>query len=165
MSKKKRGGRRRRHQPVVSDVLLSQAADAEKKVHRQPKLLKNNQKQLSDTLATAKEKIAEDCTTVVDTWEELADQDILSGKKKVQSIELKMKQGSYAVYPFEFWELIADHVHPESVATFSCICRDTYAIVNRAKFWRRLYFNHCKRQENLSARLQLENVIANHRLK
>ncbi|XP_038053795.1 transmembrane protein 183B-like [Patiria miniata] len=46
------------------------------------------------------------------------------------------------VYPSVIWYLVSPFIYPEDVATFACLCRDTYALTNTAAFWRKLYFRY-----------------------
>ena len=52
-------------------------------------------------------------------------------------------------YPLDVWFLISEHIAPEDVANFACICKSTLYVVNSAKFWYMLY----KRYSNDSSPL------------
>ncbi|XP_022083742.1 transmembrane protein 183B-like isoform X2 [Acanthaster planci] len=46
------------------------------------------------------------------------------------------------IHPSVIWYLVSFFINPEDVATFACLCRDTYALTNTAGFWRMLYFRY-----------------------
>lgn len=69
------------------------------------------------------------------------------------------------IYPPDLWFLIGKHVKPESVQTFSLICRDSCTVVRTYQFWVGLYqrtFEDCRRMnssECLEEELQVSCVI------
>jgi hypothetical protein len=42
-------------------------------------------------------------------------------------------------YPIDIWFLISEHIRPEDVSTFACICKSALLVVSTAKFWFYLY--------------------------
>ena len=41
--------------------------------------------------------------------------------------------------PYDVWELVGNYILPESISTFSRICKDSYAVINRPSFWVKLH--------------------------
>ena len=75
------------------------------------------------------------------------------------------QESTYTQYPYDFWELISNYIPPESVATFSAICRDTYTIVNQASFWTKLYRDYYREDALLPSHLQPDCMARQYRLK
>ena len=51
----------------------------------------------------------------------------------------KKKNDKGQVYPIDLWYLISNHIAPESVATFSAICRGAHFVTHTIRFWNNLY--------------------------
>jgi len=47
--------------------------------------------------------------------------------------------GDGVVYPVDLWFLIGNHIAPEDVSRFACICHDTHIVAHSARFWLSLY--------------------------
>ena len=47
--------------------------------------------------------------------------------------------GNKVTLPYDVWELIGNYILPESIRTFSRICKDSYAVTNQPPFWVRLH--------------------------
>ena len=45
--------------------------------------------------------------------------------------------------PYDVWELIGNYILPESIASFSRICKDSYAVINKPSFWVRIHKEFC----------------------
>ena len=58
------------------------------------------------------------------------------------------------VYPPDLWFLIAKHVQPESVRTFSQICRGSCAVVRTFQFWSAIYqrtYDQCRKMKSVGS--------------
>ncbi|XP_034249090.1 transmembrane protein 183 [Thrips palmi] len=68
----------------------------------------------------------------------------------------------FLVLPMDIWFAIGDHIPPESVKAFACICKDTQKVTNSARFWFGLYrrFYDPAHLQTLPSRLQPEKMKA-----
>ena len=58
-------------------------------------------------------------------------------------------------YPLDIWFLISEHIEPEDVGRFAGICKMSYAVVQTAKFWFKLYKRYYRKDNsNLPERLK-----------
>jgi len=157
----RRGGRRRRRrktQEAEVGLTLAHAADATrrqtKESARLPKALRGAGKALGEKQLQCEHEEAED--GAIDGQhepedQEEADNDVIVSHHQVQNGGRRRRRkrdprpamdgGGELSFPFDFWELLAGYVHPESVRAFSMVCRGARAAVQRELFWRRLYLN------------------------
>ncbi|XP_050326186.1 transmembrane protein 183 [Bactrocera neohumeralis] len=75
-------------------------------------------------------------------------------------------QMSYNIVHGDIWYHIADHIPPEYVQTFALICRQTAALVNTQRFWKKIYRSYCQKSSaetnwilTLPEYLQSHNVL------
>ncbi|XP_066999803.1 putative transmembrane protein 183BP [Anabrus simplex] len=80
-------------------------------------------------------------------------------RKKTITEDDPSTRGGGLEYPLDVWFLISEHIRPEDVATFACICKSAMHVVSTAKFWFCLYKRYYKTVPNLPERLEPECMM------
>ncbi|XP_052866820.1 transmembrane protein 183 [Anopheles cruzii] len=66
---------------------------------------------------------------------------------------------AYNDYHINIWFHISDHIRPEDIGRFACICRKTAEVVESGRFWSQLYRSYYDPKVDLPARFQPESMV------
>ena len=80
-------------------------------------------------------------------------------KKNLKEGSLNEKTIPGRRLPYDVWELLSNYILPYTIGKFACICKGSYAVVQRPQFWIKLYRDFYHLDCDLPEWLQPENVI------
>lgn len=79
-------------------------------------------------------------------------------KKKMEQQHIldmyNVENNSRNIYPIDLWYLIALYIHPESVKSFTQICKGAYHTTHSKKFWLNLYERYVVEYSTLPSHLK-----------
>lgn len=103
---------------------------------------------------------------VLDHWSDQSSPSMSRRQRQKQSsLTPSDNSNNYAIIPYDFWAILSDYIHPENIGAFAGICKDTYDIVNRVHFWKKLYIDFYKPIPGIPERLRPDCMVRSHQLR
>ncbi len=160
-SKKRRKGTAKNLYLADDKVSVVSSAHASNRVPKALQSLKALRQDAAETLEDGATEQEDDEDFVPDTWELRSTR---TSRNQSEMATVREHEGSI-VYPYDIWESISNYIRPEDICTFSVLCRSAYAVVNKAKFWMRLYQDLYREDAPLPSHLTPDCMARRHQLK